>query len=48
MRAILVMFLSVVMLGCGPTVKFFPMNEPPDAILAERVEVYSVSRAPIP
>ena len=41
MRGILVAFCAVVVLGCGPSVKFFPMNDPPDAIRAEHVEVYS-------
>jgi hypothetical protein len=33
--------LLVLFVGCGPSVKFFPMNEPPDNIPAERIEVMS-------
>ena len=41
MRPILVVIICLAILGCGPSVKFFPLNEPPDAILADRVEVLS-------
>lgn len=35
------LLLLVFVFGCGPSVKFFPMNEPPDNVLAEKIEVMS-------
>ncbi|MEW5875448.1 MAG: hypothetical protein AB1752_09730 [Candidatus Zixiibacteriota bacterium] len=33
--------LAFLALGCGPSAKFFPMNDPPDSVLAERIEVFT-------
>jgi hypothetical protein len=40
-RAMFIVLSAVVLAGCGPSVKFFPMNEPPDYTIAERIEVVS-------
>jgi len=36
-----IILLAAVLVGCGPSVKFFPMNEPPDYSQAEKIEVIS-------
>ena len=40
-RVILVLIATSFIGGCGPSVKFFPMNDPPDYILAGEIEVFS-------
>jgi hypothetical protein len=38
-----VVLIVGVLIGCGPSVKFFPMNEPPDYDVPEQIEIYSIA-----
>lgn len=40
MRKTLILAVALC-LACGPSVKFFPLNDAPDEVLAERIEVFT-------